>query len=434
MPVFFSLLAGVFVMIGNAWAAGELLTVEKALLLAEKKNPAIAASQEREKQARARLDQAKAAELPTLAATILYQHSYLEQKYPVYIGGNQVGFAQYGFQDTYKAALKLSYLLYSGGAVQNTVVSKKLALESVGAESLRTRQAVANGVRKTYYDLHRARAKLLVVEEALGLAKEHLRQVEAFYRNGVVAKNEVLRVQVAVSDAELNRIRANNAVDVAWSALERAVGDRLKAVFGLPPSETLVSPVELPADPEKTAIRQRPEMKALDSAMHCALAMSRAAAASSGPNVVLEGETYKVGDSFFPEKMDDWRVSLIANWAFFDGGESRAKVREAKAAADELKYKIEDLKKQIQLEVSVAILNYTSSQQRLEVARSQVASAEEDYRMALTRYASQLGTNIDVLDARVALSNAKTQLVEAIYDTLTSWSDLNFAMGKETLN
>ncbi len=202
MPVFFSLLAGVFVMIGNAWAAGELLTVEKALLLAEKKNPAIAASQEREKQARARLDQAKAAELPTLAATILYQHSYLEQKYPVYIGGNQVGFAQYGFQDTYKAALKLSYLLYSGGAVQNTVVSKKLALESVGAESLRTRQAVANGVRKTYYDLHRARAKLLVVEEALELAKEHLRQVEAFYRNGVVAKNEVLRVQVAVSDAE----------------------------------------------------------------------------------------------------------------------------------------------------------------------------------------------------------------------------------------
>ena len=129
--------------------------------------------------------------------------------------------------------------------------------------------------------------------------------------------------------------------------------------------------------------------------------------------------------------MDDWKLSLIANWTFFDGGESRAKVREAKAAADEFKFKTEDLKKQILLEVSVAILNFTSSQQRLQVAQSQVASAEEDYRMALTRYASQLGTNIDVLDARVALSNAKTQLVEAIYDTLTSRADLDYAIGKD---
>ena len=415
----------------SAWASKEILTVERALRLAEQKNPAIAASIEREKQAAARLDQMKASELPKLAAAMLYQHTYQEQKHPVYIGGNQVGYAQAGFQDTYRAAVTLSYLLYSGGAVQNSVRAKKLTLDAYTAESLRTRQTVANGVQNAYYDLHRAIAKLHVVEEALELAKEHLRQVDAFYRNGVVAKNEVLRVQVSVSDAELNRIRANNAVNVAWSALERAVGERLFQAYDLPESETLASPVSLPLNPEVIAIHQRPEMKSLDSAMRSALASARAAAASSGPNVVFEGEASKVGDEFFPEKMDDWKLSLIANWTFFDGGESRAKVREAKAAADEFKFKTEDLKKQILLEVSVAILNFTSSQQRLQVAQSQVASAEEDYRMALTRYASQLGTNIDVLDARVALSNAKTQRVEAIYDTLTSRADLDYAIGKD---
>ena len=207
----------------STWAGKEILTVERALRLAEQKNPAIAASVEREKQAAARLDQMKASELPKLAAAMLYQHTYQEQKHPVYIGGNQVGYAQAGFQDTYRAAVTLSYLLYSGGAVQNSVRAKKLTLDAYTAESLRTRQTVANGVQNAYYDLHRAIAKLRVVEEALELAKEHLRQVDAFYRNGVVAKNEVLRVQVSVSDAELNRIRANNAVNVAWSALERAV-------------------------------------------------------------------------------------------------------------------------------------------------------------------------------------------------------------------
>ena len=82
------------------------------------------------------------------------------------------------------------------------------------AQSVRTGQGVENGVRKAYYGLQRARAKLLVAEEALSLAKEHLTQVESFYRYGVVAKDQVLRVQVDVSDGKLNVIKAANAVDV----------------------------------------------------------------------------------------------------------------------------------------------------------------------------------------------------------------------------
>ncbi|MFP4483092.1 MAG: TolC family protein, partial [Thermovirgaceae bacterium] len=70
-----------------------------------------------------------------------------------------------------------------------------------------------------------------------------------------------------------------------------------------------------------------------------------------------------------------------------------------------------------------------AARQRVDVARAQVASAEEDYRMALKRYAAQVGTNIDALDARVALENARTQYVDAVHDALQARADLLFAMG-----
>ena len=69
------------------------------------------------------------------------------------------------------------------------------------------------------------------------------------------------------------------------------------------------------------------------------------------------------------------------------------------------------------------------ARQRSDVAARQVASAQEDYRMALMRYKANVGTNLDVLDARTALTNARTQLVDAMYDMESARAGLDYALG-----
>ncbi len=409
--------------------AQEVLTVEEALNLAYANNPAIMASSAKEEQARQQIAQASAAKLPQVGASLLAQFSKDATTYGVYGPSGKIGEAYAGYRNAYQAALTLNWLIYSSGSVSNTVKARELALSGVEAQSVRTGQGVENGVRKAYYGLQRARAKLLVAEEALSLAKEHLTQVESFYRYGVVAKDQVLRVQVDVSDGKLNVIKAANAVDVGWSALERAVGTSLKKSYSLPEPESTVSDVSVPDDPDSFAMEQRPELTALEFSRLSALSLAKAASGTRGPQVAVQGRVSDTDDAFFPSGNDDWSVSLSASWTFFDGGESLAKEKEAKAAAQELVYSIEDLKKEISMEISSGKLNLASAIQRIEVARDQVASAEEDYRMALKRYTANVGTNIDVLDARVALSNARTQLVDAVYDTYTARSDLEYAMG-----
>ena len=419
-----------FVLCRSAAGDGSPLTLEKTLDLAEKNNPVLSAGKERIAQGKARLDQATAAGVPDLAVSLLYQETGDAPLHPVFIGGGQVGFARAGFQTTWKAALSLTHVLYSGGALRLNEKARKAALEGIIAQEERTRQGVFWSVQSSWYDLLRARSRLEVAEEVLALAKEHLRQVQILLKNGAVAGSEVLRVEVSVSEAELNRIKGENSVAVAWQALERAVGLPLRNAFSLPPGEEEGVYPPFPEDPLSFALRFRPEMKALERAMNSALFSSRAASALGGPQIILSGEVYAADEVFFPSKAEDWRITLAASWTLWDGGETEAKAREARAAADELYYRIEDLKRQIALEISVAKLNYESSLQRINVARALEKSAGEEYRMALRRYAAQVGTNIDVLDSRVALTNAKNSLVESIYDTRKAQVEMDFALGR----
>jgi outer membrane protein TolC len=173
----------------------------------------------------------------------------------------------------------------------------------------------------------------------------------------------------------------------------------------------------------------RPELKALERSRQSALAMAEAAIGETRPKILLTGETYLVDEEIFTDPQDEWRVGISAVWTLHDGGKAKARAAEARASAGEFLFNLEDLRRSIVLEVKKAANDLEAARQRVNVARAQVASADEDYRMALRRYAAQVGTNIDVLDARVALENARTQYVDAVHDALQARADLVFAMG-----
>ena len=122
-------------------------------------------------------------------------------------------------------------------------------------------------------------------------------------------------------------------------------------------------------------------------------------------------------------------VSVVARFRLLDSGKLHGQAVEARAAAEELLHRMEDMKRQIGLEVATAAVTLDSAAQRVRVAQDAVVQAEEDYRMALKRYQAQVGTNIDVLDARLALTDAKNALADSVAEARTAYGDLLYAMG-----
>ena len=387
------------------------------IAIAEAQNPLLKAAQEQVNQARARELQSASQLAPKLDSSLTYLHDY------------SGGLSEPKFRDTYKAALTFTHTLYSGDSLEASLRAATLNRKALEADLLRTRQSVENDVRKSYYDLQRARAQLRVAQESYDLALEHLKQAKSLYNQGVIAINEVLRTQVDVSTAELNLIQAQNGTRVALNTLEKAVGVSLSfsQVPEITPKEE--ARLSLPQiDPYATALQKRPEIVSLDDSRKAAEELAKAAAGQARPNIYIQGETSYYEDEFFPNK-DDWNLSVIASWRLYDRGEIKNKIEENKAMARELLARIDDLRNQIRLEVSTAWQNMESALQRVHVAEDQVKTAEEDYRMALRRYVEQVGTNIDVLDARTALTDANTSFVNAVYDAYAAYSDLIYSIG-----
>jgi len=435
----FLLLAGAVLVLGHAAWAGEPLsgdlTLSRAVALALEKNPLVGDAAAKTAQAQAELDEAKSGFGPKidagLGATWLKEARETLGTGTVLTGpgagGSVLSRVPLGYEDTYQAALTLTQVLYSGGTLTANRKAAELNLASVQAQETRTRQSVIYSVQSAFYSLQRARAKLKVALENLSLTRAHLKQVEAFYRAGVVAKNEVLRVQVSVSQAEQERIKAENAIQVGFAALQRAVGVPLPGVA----QDVRMEPptLDMPGDPAALALANRSELTSLNRSREAALQLAEASAGQARPQVALQGQLSTTDDEFPPTEGAEWSVNLGVQWRLYDHGEVKSQIAQAQAQALQLLHRYDDMKNQILQEVAVASSDLASATARIAVGKDQVIQAQEDYRMALKRYEAQVGTNIDVIDARVYLIAALNALADAIYDAATAEAGLVYVVG-----
>lgn len=417
--------------------------LSKLLIAAGEENPQIAAAKQRTEAARAKVEAAAARLGPDVFAGLggLWQEDGVTVNASVpFLGSLPV--TAIG-SNTYAAAVGLSQVIYAGGSLTAQKEAERLALGAAQAQELRTEQAVENSVRRAYYALRSAQARARVAREALSLAKEHLTRAEKLFKAGVVAKNDVLRGGVAVSEAELSLIRAQSGEANALTALRRAVGaDLIQAELEAPDifAQKLFSedgdkelakilPRVPGGDRTAQAFEARAELKAYALLSKQAEKLARAAQGRTLPQILGAAGYVAADDSFFPGEGE--AVAAIGMyWNLYDGGEMRAKTREAKAKAKELLFQLEDMKNEIRMEVVQAEQNLASARSRLEVALRQTEQAREDYRIAVRRYEENVGTALEESDSRVALVNALSETAAALYDIKTAEADLIYAVGK----
>ena len=399
-------------------------------------NPQISAAKERTAAAEAQRMQNQAKLGPSLDAGVgaLWQRDGLSTSVTAF---GSVLNVPVGYRNTYAAAVALTQVIYSGGSLQAKEQASRLYRDSMTAQETRVGEGVSNAVRRAYYGLRCAQAKELVARDALALSKNHMAQAEKLFASGVVAKSDVLRSKVAVSSAELDLIRAGNACDIAMTALRRAVGRDLDLDLGekrkldaILADDSGFSVRAQSADVDG-AFQSRQELKTYSLLSQQAQKLAKAAKGQTLPQVLGSIGYIAADDKFFPSDNSEPAAALGVYWNLYDGGEMHAKMTEAQARSKEMLMTLEDMKNSIRMEVTQADLNIRSAQSRLEVARSQLASSREDYRIALRRYDEKVGTNLDTLDARLALTDSMSEVVNAIYDIKTYEADLLYAMGEK---
>ena len=118
------------------------------------------------------------------------------------------------------------------------------------------------------------------------------------------------------------------------------------------------------------------------------------------------------------------------NIPLFDGHLVQYKVKEAKATLEQANSATDSVKNNISLEVQQGYLSLIEYGETVEVSKLTVKQARENLDLALGRYQAGVGSPIEVTDATVALSDAKKNHIQALYDYRMAEITLKSVMGE----
>ncbi|MGH7971892.1 MAG: TolC family protein, partial [Limisphaerales bacterium] len=248
----------------------------------------------------------------------------------------------------------------------------------------------------------------------------------------------VLRAQVELANARPRLITARNNLRVSKNNLANVIGVTV-------PGETLEDiPLrlasKLDSEPFKMelaraismALEKRTELGALGKAQE--LRREDIVSAKAGYKPVLQGYAgYDVHNSIFSSDLTDERNGWIAgaqlSWSIFDGLRTRGKLIEANANYQRAGVDLDDATRRITLEVRTAFSNFIEAGEVLESQKQVVEEAEEALRLARARSEAGTGTQLDVLSAQTALTEARSTQAQALHDYDVARARLQRAVG-----
>jgi hypothetical protein len=133
------------------------------------------------------------------------------------------------------------------------------------------------------------------------------------------------------------------------------------------------------------------------------------------------------------ETLQGWFLGVQGSWNVFDGLLTYGRVKEARAQLEQSKVTYDDAVRQVELEVSTAISNLRNAAETVASSQATIVQAQEALRLSNERLAAGTGTQLDVLDQRTQLTQARTNLVQAQFDYISQVSEFQRSTATETV-
>jgi len=327
--------------------------------------------------------------------------------------------------------LELRQSIYDGGRFTANIRSARYFVDASDALLQATRAQLVLRVTEAYADVLAAQALEEVARQSVERVQVVLKTAKARLEAGVAPRFDVLRAEAELAAAQEQLLTAQNAVALAKAALNQLLGRPTNAPIEVAPLPEPITPSSEALQTETfltQALAHRPELRSAEAQIQAAQERVNFAKADKNPLLFLSSNYQRQTATGFSRDYA-WSVNLIVQFPIFDSGRRESVLQEQEALLQQALAQREQLQRQIALEVEQAVRNYQVALQRLNTARAALASAEEAFRLARVRYEAGVGTQVEVLDAQVALTQARANEVRALYDAHKAFARLVYATG-----
>ena len=425
----------------SAGAQKRPLSLEEALAAGLGSNPGLHASRLKLEAASANAREIAAGRLPALKLgggyTRLSEVPDFQVTLP--ISPNPIVVSQSYFNN-FNLRVGIQQPLFTGFRLQAGEESARMVEATAGQDIEKDRAELVFAVKSAYWGLARARDFETVIEENVRQVAEHLKDVRAFFDQGLLTKNDVLRTELELSNAEIMRIDARDAVEIARTGLVSLVGLPLDADVDLTTSvESQAS--RLPAEAGsgeastvETALTKRPEIKSAEFRINAAEQGVKAARSGFYPQVYLTGNYYylRPNPRILPSLdrfKGTWDLGVSLSFDVWNWGQTKRQAEQAEARLGQARDARKALEDQAVLEITQCRLSLARAGEKVRVAGQAVSQAEENLRVTRERFRQGVALSSDVLDAEVAVLQAKLGRTQAAVDQVLAQARLEKALG-----
>ncbi|MDD8026770.1 MAG: TolC family protein [Acidobacteriota bacterium] len=413
------------------------LTVDAAVSLAVSHSRGLDAARARTNEAAARTREVSAARLPALRFAGGYTRlsevppfeislpflSNLSPSMPTTFVVSPVYFNNYSLR------LNLQQPVFTGFRLKKAAEASRLVEQASLQDGLKDQTEIETGARTAYWNAYRAAELLTVAEENRSRIEVHLRQAADLLAQGMATRNDVLKVQAQLANAELLRLDGRTGVQTSQVLLASLLGLPLDTEFDFQTTgrDIVLDPaggIEGGTTLEELLAKARtarPDLKSMEMRARAAAAGVSMARSGALPQVFLAGNYYYLRpnarllpaqDKFYAT----WDLGLTISLDIWNGNQSGLQTRQAQAQRIQVEDALALLQEQVALEVTQAWLSVRQARDRIAAAAAAVVQAEENLRVTDDRFREGVALSSDVLDAELLLLQAKTSRTQALVD------------------
>jgi len=416
--------------------AGRILTLDEALRIGIQNSEELHSSNARVVSAEARIGEVFADRLPSFTFNASYMR--LSPIDPFSLDAGPLGAVKISssLQNNYFLQLSLRQPVFTGFRLNSSSRIAAYNFNAAQEEFTGDKQQLVLNIKSAYWGLFKANKIKEVVDENVQQVNAHLKDVKNMFNEGLVTRNDMLKVQVQLDEARLRQIDADNAVKLSKINLNNIIGFPVHA--NVQTVDTIILQVEQVKTYDQlleTAYEKRPELRALDYRVKASEKGVTLANSNWYPQIYIVGNyNYaKPNTRIFPvqnEFQDTWDVGVQMSFNLWNWNKTGNQATQAEMQYEQTKDSYKSLKDAVALDISASYLNLIKAKERLSVSESGVEQAEENYKVTNDLFKQGLTLNSELLDAEVALLTAKTNHVQSLVDYELAKANLERSIGE----
>ncbi|MDQ7816671.1 MAG: TolC family protein [Melioribacteraceae bacterium] len=341
-----------------------------------------------------------------------------------------------GIFDNYSVQLSLFQPLFTGFRLAGNVNLNKELSNATTEEFNKDRNELFFNIKNSYWGVYKAIQFKKVMDETVEQIRAHVEDAKNLEKAGMLTKNDILKIEVQLSNALYQQVDAENAVKLSIVALNNILGIPLSTQIEIASTANLNEyRLDELSKLINTAVEKRPELKAAGSRIRAGEAGVTLAKSSWYPQVSLYANYYysKPNQRILPtqNRFDGtWDAGINLSMNVWDWLTTKHQTDQAEAQLAQAVDGLGIIKDGITLEVTQNYLSVNQAKRKIDIAKLSVGQAEENLRVTTQKFKNGLATSSDLIDAETALISSKTNYTTSIVDYELAKAKLEKSIGK----